>query len=652
MWYVTRTQPLKEEVAKKILESELSEVREVYIPYILSRDNAKKGDDDGHIMPALKGYLFVNVKGEVRNCLDDYGWFKCRYERFYPKTGKQVKVSMHLLNNSQTSDNLEDIIRNSTIPDKAMLDFRNSIDQIVSGIGDLRIEQESFRQLAKVNDVVVVLQGPMKGREGVVKRVSEEGGKRNRRFFIGFGTNLCISLSGVHQNDIAVVHEATESEEGKSVTLWRDIDIVEGALQTSGYNDDAPKRLRELVAEYNNDAHTNRPAGIDDKEWRKIVRRNLRLDSRRKEGLLRGVDANARISLKNLGVQFKSVSGNSKEALKEFIPDILIRPFLTPTSGPNIPGGKDYTILPHNGFTEYIIRKDLGSVFRHGCYEKDKYNPVFGEDYVYYAHVAVFNQPGCHRAVVSWGGFYDQYELLEEDSRMKFLDDLKKYKYGRLYGLLTAVPKDNGGSAIRFGRTNGIGGFYVDIDNDENELIVARGLADAVAPAAVEMWQGTRMREVWRRLLQRYVLLHKVPVRDMASVIPYNEKFDDIFSAKDENGHPDIPKIAESLRDLLPTFSQSLADGKPYEAVGMFLQTARGIAVHFVQDEHWNYLPEDGYTPDVVCTGMASVLLKTHFSADVLNYLWRGMVELQDTDSWRFFHLPSCLKQTRKFKAG
>lgn len=651
MWYVTRTQPLKEDVAKKILESELSEVREVYIPYILSRDNATKGDD-GHIMPALKGYLFVNVKGEVRNCLDEHGWFKCRYERFYPKTGKQVKVSMHLLNNSQTSDNLEDIIRNSTIPDKAMLDFRNSIDQIVGGVGDLRIEQESFRKLAKVNDVVVVLQGPMKGREGVVKRVSEEDGKRNRRFFISFGSNLCISLSGVHQNDIAVVHEATESDEGKSVTLWRDIDTVEGALQNSGFNDEAPKRLRELVAEYNNNAHTNRPARIEDKEWRKIVRKNVRQDSRRKEELLKGVDANARISLKNLGAQFKSVSGNSKETLKEFIPDILIRPFLTPTSGPSIPDGQDYTMLPHKGFTEYIIRKDLGCVFRHGCYEKDKYNPVFDEDYVYYAHVAVFNLPECHRAVVSWGEFYDQYELLEEDSRIKFLDDLKKYKYGKLYGLLTAVPKGNGGSIIRFGRTNGIGGFYVDIDNDENELIVARGLAAAVAPAAVEMWQGTRMREVWRRLLQRYVLLHKVPVRDIVSVIPFNAKFDNFFSAKDENGHPDIQKIAESLGELLPTFSQSLADGKPYEAVGMFLQTARGIVVHFVQDEHWNYLPEEGYTPDAVCTDMASVLLKAHFSADVLNYLWRGMVELQDTDTWRFFHLPSCLKQTRKFKAG
>lgn len=651
MWYVAKTQASKEEFAKRILKSELNEIQDVYIPYILSRDDAVKGEKTSHVIPPLKGYLFVNVKGDVKDCLDEYGRFKCRYEKYYPKTGKYEKVSVRLLNGPQSGKDLEDIIRNSMIPDKAMLDFRNGIDQIASGIGDMRIEQESFRQLAKVNDVVVVLQGPMKGREGVIKRVSEENGKRNRRFFISFGANLCISLSGVHQNDIAVVHEAMESDEGKSVTLWRDIDAVEGALQKSGYSDDAPRRLRELIANYSKDTHIRRPAGIGDKEWRKQVRSYARIDSKRKEEVLEKVDTDVRVSLKKLGERFIPVCDDFEETLKEFIPDILIRPFLTPTPGPNIPDEQDYAVLSHSGFTEYIIRKDLGGVFRHGSYEKDKYNPVFDEDYIYYAHVAVFNRPGCRCAVVSWGGFYDQYELLEDASRTKFKTDLEKYKYGRLYELLKDKTENGEGSVIRFGRTNGIGGFYVDINNGEDELIAARELVNAVAPAAVEMWQGTRMREVWRTLLQRYVLLHKVPVRDIASVIPHSGKVDSIFNVKDRDGHPDIRSIAESLRGLQTASTQALNGGRPYEAIDTFLQVAKGIAIHFEQDEHWNYLPEDGYTPDAVCMDIASSLMEAHLPAAPRNYIWRGMVELQDTDGWRFFHLPSCLKLTRKFKA-
>lgn len=39
---------------------------------------------------------------------------------------------------------------------------------------------------------------------------------------------------------------------------------------------------------------------------------------------------------------------------------------------------------------------------------------------------------------------------------------------------------------------------------------------NALAAAAVEMWQGTRLL-IWRQLLQRHVLLHKVPVAEMVT---------------------------------------------------------------------------------------------------------------------------------------
>lgn len=54
-----------------------------------------------------------------------------------------------------------------------------------------------------------------------------------------------------------------------------------------------------------------------------------------------------------------------------------------------------------------------------------------------------------------------------------------------------------------------------------NEFFTLRSsLFTQLTAAAVEIWKGTRFL-VWRQLLQRYVLLHKVPVIDQ---VPYDSK--------------------------------------------------------------------------------------------------------------------------------
>lgn len=650
MWYALKTQSYKEEEAKKLLKTYVNEVKEVYIPYLVQRTGTGTSAAGGRIVPALKGYLFVNMSGDIRQHLDSYGRFVCRYEEFFPKTGRQESVSVCLLGNNIPNRTLDDLIGRSKISDAAMLDFRDSMDQIAGGIGDMRIEQESFERLAEVNDVVVVLQGPMKGREGVIKRVKDEAGKRDRRFYISLGNNLCISLSGIHQNDIAVVHEATESEAGRAVNLWRTIDRIEGTLQKNGFTDDAPRRLRELIMLYNKDVDIRRTPGMDDKEWVNKINSNIKENEQRKTGVLNSVEPQDRTYLKKLGEYFKKIADKNEKGLEEFIPDKTLRPFLTPTSGKYVPEDDGYAILHHNNFAEYIIRKDLSSVFRHGRYEKEKYNAVHGEDYTYYAHVAVFRRSTFHRAVVSWGEFYNQYALLEEVSKRKFLDDLKKYRYNKLYDLLNADVAGSEEKKVHFGQTEGIGGFYTNIDGNETEAEAAQRLVNAVAPAAVEMWQGTRMRVIWRTLLQRHVLLHKIPVRYLPSVIPYSEKIDNIFRVKDADGQPDIQKIAELLQHLLPQLKQHLTGGKPYEAAALFLQTAQGIATHFTADEHWNNLNGTPYRLDEVCTEMADTLFSQSLPPDVRKYLLRGTAELQATDTWRYFHLPTALKAAKKYQ--
>ena len=151
--------------------------------------------------------------------------------------------------------------------------------------------------------------------------------------------------------------------------------------------------------------------------------------------------------------------------------------------------------------------------------ETDKKNTIFDEDYEYYAHFALVNTDGGKvKAICSWGGFYDYYASQSSQEQEAFLRDLESKKYPRLLYLLTQ-------SEYRFEKVNGIGGFSIETDIDYTNDIDAMAKAVAKAfniqdstfnilvSAAVEIWKGTRLL-VWRQLLQRYVLLHKVPVID------------------------------------------------------------------------------------------------------------------------------------------
>ena len=219
-------------------------------------------------------------------------------------------------------------------------------------------------------------------------------------------------------------------------------------------------------------------------------------------------------------------TSDAAECLEELIPDAKLRPFLTPTSGEIIPEGQNFTILCHNGITELILRCNLRDVFLDKDNESDKNTTVFDEDYEYDAHFALVNTDGGKvKAICSWGGFYDYYASQSEDEREKFHTNLEAKKYPRLLYLLTQ-------SEYKFEKVNGIGGFSIETDivytedmeelgRRANEFFTLRSsLFTQLTAAAVEIWKGTRLL-VWRQLLQRYVLLHKVPVIDQ---VPYDSK--------------------------------------------------------------------------------------------------------------------------------
>lgn len=144
-------------------------------------------------------------------------------------------------------------------------------------------------------------------------------------------------------------------------------------------------------------------------------------------------------------------------------------------------------------------------------------------------------------------------------------------------------------SDYRFEKIDGIGGFSletgIEYPDDMEELgrkaheffTLHSSLFTSLTAAAVEVWQGARLL-IWRKYLQRYVLLHKVPVIDQPSVITVDSKQEDAFAKTD--GKSDMTKIAAVLNDAKEIIENHLAKEEMAYAILRFLSTSLVFSSH------------------------------------------------------------------------
>lgn len=688
MWFVVSTGMGMENAAKDYLLEKVRGAKEVYItPYRKIQHIDRNGKTVETVAPVLTNYVFVNIKlvkrvsskffgirtnaGEktmvfrqLAKCLDRGGYF-CHRVRVYDTdegsyTTKYVKSAFHLLCANPFDTPLEQIMEQSRVPDAAMDAFMVYNSQAFSSADQLRVEPVAYGELIKEHDVVRVLRGQFAGQEGVVKRSHK--GKSDRRLYIEFSNNLCLSISGIHQNDVAIVHEATKGKEAKEVSLWRDIDAVIGSLQFNGHPDDAPKELRSLLRSYGQTPSELLP-NLSDADRIKAEKEKERVVSNHKREVLAQISPRVRNEFKVLGDFFGTQASMHSIVLREYIPNTPIRPFLTPTAGTEL-DGENYTILHHNGFDEYVVRMNLSEYFRTDAYDKKKYEPVFDEDYQYYAHVTIVEDNGLRKAIAPWGGFYDKFANLSIPQLKELAETLQKRKYAKTFQLLDMqryMDEANDGSGNNttdqtsptciFEKVNGIGGFSMAIGG-EGDYKTVKKLIDTIVPVAVELWQGTRLSE-WRQVLQRYVLLHKVPIIDQPSVIEEDGKLEVLFNAKTPEGLPDWNVIADGLKDYSLKARKAYDEGNIYKSVSIFLKVAKQTGASFVDNELYNYLGENGYEPDAICTKIYDELIAPIQDPQIKKFLHRGYAELSEKDAWKYFHLPSFLKKAlRTAKTG
>ena len=656
MWYIVKTDVFTEQKSIDLLGEKFKDtIVDFYFPMGRRIYKNEIGEKEVRFTPVLQGLFFIRVQSEERleSILSQYGYFMYKGVDYRARSAEVVErtffTKAHILCADSKSRTLEEIVKQAKIPDDDMERFIYYNDKIAEGIEGLSIVAKRYSDLIKVNDTIRIINGPMTGWVGVVKQVKHKG-KKDRHLFVRFGNNLCLNISNVRQYDMQIEHEATVGAKPEAVGAWRAIDQLIGYLQAKDSEKNASDTLRNHFKDYLKKLTVYRNRHSSDIAYsNKVTERT----AAHQEEILSNIDDSMRNNFRILANYFKADGGTVEQGLKELIPDIILRPFFTPTSGIAIPQGQDYAVLCHNGIVEFILRCNLRKFFRGKEYEADKYAPVFDEDYEYYAHFALLETDGGKvKAICSWGGFYDYYASQNKEEREKFHANLQSKKYPRLLYLLTQ-------SEYKFEKVNGIGGFSIETDivytedmeelgRRANEFFTLRSsLFTQLTAAAVEMWQGARML-VWRQLLQRYVLLHKVPVIDLPSVVTHDSKTEEAFVKAD--GRLDINNISVALAKARKTIEEYLEKGELADAVFKFLSASLVFSSHFAQDELYNYIT-DTFNPDNTFTELFDEIIN-HLSKkscpSLVSHLHKGMVELQEQESWTYFKFPSFLKQTRK----
>ena len=656
MWYIVKTDVFTEQKSIDLLGEKFKDtIVDFYFPMGRRIYKNELGEKEVRFTPVLQGLFFIRVQSEERleSILSQYGYFMYKGVDYRARSAEVVErtffTKAHILCADSKSRTLGEIVKQAKIPDDDMERFIYYNDKIAEGIEGLSIVAKRYSDLVKVNDTIRIINGPMTGWVGVVKQVKHKG-KKDRHLFVRFGNNLCLNISNVRQYDMQIEHEATVGAKPEAVGAWRAIDQLIGYLQAKDSEKNASDTLRNHFKDYLKKLTVYRNRHSSDIAYsNKVTERT----AAHQEEILSNIDDSMRNNFRILANYFKADGGTVEQGLKELIPDIILRPFFTPTSGIAIPQGQDYAVLCHNGIVEFILRCNLRKFFRGKEYEADKYAPVFDEDYEYYAHFALLETDGGKvKAICSWGGFYDYYASQNKEEREIFHANLQSKKYPRLLYLLTQ-------SEYKFEKVNGIGGFSIETDivytedmeelgRRANEFFTLRSsLFTQLTAAAVEMWQGARML-VWRQLLQRYVLLHKVPVIDLPSVITHDSKTEEAFVKAD--GRLDINNISVALAKARKTIEEYLEKGELADAVFKFLSASLVFSSHFAQDELYNYIT-DTFNPDYTFTELFDEIIN-HLSKkscpSLVSHLHKGMVELQEQESWTYFKFPSFLKQTRK----
>ncbi|MCH4099762.1 MAG: hypothetical protein LKF06_03940 [Prevotella sp.] len=524
MWYVIKTDFGKEHNAKE----ELSKVPQISARLPLRRvTTSTKGKKQSvRFKPLIDGILFIHVlkkdTGILKAMMKGSGFF-------IHKDGTQYESNAHLLSYSSEAITLDERLSMAKVPEQSMRLFSilNSQKEAEKSLEDVEIiDSKTYKEIESEYDTVCMVNGPFFKFQGVIRQVKRNG-KKDHRLFIRTGS-CAVSISNIRKFNYLIVREAPNGENAKKVNTWRFIDYLIGKLQATYFTNDAGPALRNILL------NLSKGKAMDDVKRMLLVSSLVEKDNDRRNSLalqaafIENANSTTESVLEALNSYFINSDESVSMGLKDLVPNVQLRPFLTPTPGKEI--GKDgiYTLLEHKDFTEIILNLDLTKVFIDKKY-KFPYGlkPKKG-DFTYYAHIGVKKDDECKSLIffVNWSGFMDEYHKMEKEGKNRLKSDMIKRGHVYMPELLNSntdfyVSPELAGfkkelKDINIEKIVRMLHAYQDAPLNYNFLHNFKPIIDFLKPtihAAVEMWQISRLTD-WYDLAQRYVLLHKLPTEE------------------------------------------------------------------------------------------------------------------------------------------
>lgn len=410
-WFLVRTKPGHEQDLCTRIERGKGKIRnilEVYCP-TNTKVYVRRGDNERRL-PLFDGYVFVLA---TQGALVDFLRDNCpdAYLRYNRKRTPDEKATA------------------CTIPEAQMRAFRDYNENYADKVIVLERPYSDYAFNTKTdepNEIVRVIDGPLAGQEGYICRFHK---KRGLVFHVqGMipGSWLTVTYPNVSDLHVARLHNAEGDRLSIGTEKGRAVDLLVGILQGCGYGERTQAMLYELTERLAADLSLANLCKELDKQGEKTL-------SRRLSGLTAGEAG----LLTNLARYEHDAPGY----VKENRPRLVLRPFLTPTSGIAIEKGKDEVELQHKDFTEIIRKVDI---------TEEVYYPSRQEDgkvtTTYYAHIGMTEGNGIVTFFANWDDFLREYFLTAgkaneklvsgEQQKEKLIESFRNYA-PTLYEVLT-----------------------------------------------------------------------------------------------------------------------------------------------------------------------------------------------------------------------
>lgn len=375
-WYLVRTRPGHERELCALIEREKGRVQNILEAYCPTNTtvNMRRGKNECRL-PLFDGYVFVLA---TQSALADF------LHDNYPDASLRY-------NHKQASEERASLC---TIPEDQMRAFRDFNENYADKVVVLERPYTDYAFNAKTNEpneIVRVVDGPLAGHEGYVCRIHR---KRGLVFHVqGFmpGSHLTVSYPNVYDLHVVRLHNAEGDRLSVDTEKARAADLVIGMLQACGYGEKTLPRFHELMDRL----ATNLSLVTLSKDLDKAGEKNL-------SHLLARITNGEAELLINLARYEQDHPGYVRQTYQK----IVLRPFLTPTSGIEGEAGRNEAELQHKDFTEYICKTDITEEVYFPSRQK-----VETVTTTYYAHIGMMRDNGSFTLFANWDNFLREYFL-------------------------------------------------------------------------------------------------------------------------------------------------------------------------------------------------------------------------------------------------